>query len=63
VDISASWAQAFIIKVASHGLMGVYENHTYILFEDMNQNVFSGDTSGLVQIVGDLIFLQKSLGS
>ena len=29
VDISTSWAQAFIIKVASLNIMGVFENHTF----------------------------------
>lgn len=29
VDISASWARNFIVKVAAFGLMGVYSNHTF----------------------------------
>jgi tetratricopeptide (TPR) repeat protein len=29
VDISASWAQNFIIKVASMGVMNVFDNHTF----------------------------------
>jgi Tfp pilus assembly protein PilF len=29
VDISMSWAQRFIIEVASRGVMSVYDNHTF----------------------------------
>jgi len=29
VDISASWARNFIVKVASFGIMEVYSNHTF----------------------------------
>lgn len=55
VDISTSWAQAFIIKVASFGIMGVFENHTFQPRRVINR-------ADLAQSLAALIDLLKGRG-
>ncbi len=56
VDISTSWAQSFIIKVASHGVMGVSENHTFEPRRIINR-------AELAQSLAALIDLLKARGA
>jgi len=56
VDVSTSWAQAFIIKVASHGIMGVFENHTFEPRRIINR-------ADLAQTLAALVDLLKARGA
>jgi len=56
VDIATSWAQAFIIKVASHGVMGTFDNHTFEPRRIINR-------ADLAQSLAALIDLLKTRGA
>jgi len=55
-DVSTSWAQAFIIKIASLGIMGVFENHTFQPKRIINR-------ADLAQTLAALIDLLKARGA
>jgi Tfp pilus assembly protein PilF len=48
VDISMSWAQRFIIDVASRGVMSVYDNHTFQPKRVINRAEMADSVSRLV---------------
>lgn len=51
VDISTSWAQAFIIRVASHGIMGTSENHTFEPRRIINRADLAQSLAALVDLL------------
>ncbi len=51
VDIATSWAQKFIIRVASAGVMGGYENHTFQPKRIINRAELAETVSALMEFL------------
>lgn len=49
VDISTSWAQRFIIKVASQNIMNVFDNHTFQPRRIINRAELAESLAGLIE--------------
>jgi tetratricopeptide (TPR) repeat protein len=52
VDVSTSWAQKFIIKVASQNVMSVYDNHTFQPRRIINRADLAESLAGLIKFLG-----------
>lgn len=51
IDVATSWAQNFIIRVASFGVMKVYENHTFQPRRIINRAELAEALSGLLDFL------------
>jgi tetratricopeptide (TPR) repeat protein len=51
VDITTSWAQRYIVKVAALGILEVYSNHTFQPKKTLNRAEFAETLSRLIEVL------------